>query len=219
MPNEYQSIVQACRPESLADIVGQDSTIARLQRYLSAPYSAAFLFDGPTGTGKTSAALAIASELGCDGPFGGVMRIAAGEQNGAAVRALRKDLSLVPMMGSGWKVPIVDEADYMKGDAPMVWLSVLEELPPETLIIFTTNDPEKLPDRFLDRCERFHFGGGALELGPACQDLIERICRDNEFPAPPRWQDLPGARVDADGNLSVRRVLQGLESWLREAED
>ena len=122
----------------------------------------------------------------------------------------------MPWSGSGWKVAVIDEADYVSKAAAQVWLDVLERLPGRTVVIFTTNNPDKLPQRFRDRCDRFRFEADPLVLGPAVQGLVERIWRDVggvlHRPAP-AWEELEG--IDADGRISVRRVLQGLEGRIR----
>lgn len=213
-------LVDTYRPVGLVDVVGQPDIVRGLQVYLEAPYSGGFLFHGPTGVGKTSVALALAAELGValeHKEFGGLHRIPAGEQTGEAVRELRKNLGYYPWEGSGWKVALIDEADYVSRAAAQVWLDVLERLPEKTLVIFTTNEPGKLPQRFRDRCEAFSFDGGPLTMGPPVQALVGRIWRDvggSLFGEAPRWEDL--ADTDDRGDLSVRRVLQGLEDHIRQ---
>jgi DNA polymerase III delta prime subunit len=61
------------------------------------------------------------------------------------------------MFGSGWKVIVANEADRMTAQAETVWLDRLESLPPRTVIVFTTNYPEKLSQRLRDRCTRLVF--------------------------------------------------------------
>ncbi len=215
----FERLIDTYRPETLKDVIGQDHIVSGLRVYVRAPYSAGFIFEGATGVGKTSAALALARELGVDvgnHEFGGLHRIPAGEQTGEAVRALRKDLGLMAWSGSGWRVAIIDEADYVSKAAAQVWLDVLESLPPRTLVIFTTNNPDKLPQRFLDRCDRFRFEADPQVLGAAVQRLVDRIWRDVgailHRPAP-AWEELEG--IDPNGQISVRRVLQGLEGRIR----
>src|SRR5262249_7688652 len=77
------SLVDRYRPQTLAEICGQGPAMALLQAFAKAPYPAAFVFAGETGTGKTSAALALARDLGCvpdECEFGGIYTISAGDQ-------------------------------------------------------------------------------------------------------------------------------------------
>jgi hypothetical protein len=148
--------------------------------------------------------------------MGGLYQIPSGEQTGESVRGLITALHHCPMMGSGWKAAVVNEADYMSVSAAQIWLDALERLPPKTIIIFTTNHVGKLPQRFRDRCECFTFESGALLLLPAAQALVDRVWSAETVggsPAP-RLEEL-GDLTDAGGNLSFRRVLQRLEQYLR----
>ncbi len=212
-------LIDKYKPTALGDLVGQPDVVKALRGYLANPDPDVFLFTGPTGGGKSAAALALAAELGVDTDhmFGGLHRIPAGEQTADAVRQLSKDLRVMPWEGSGWRVAIVDEADHISKSAAVVWLDVLERLPTKTTIIFTTNTPGALPARFRDRCRSYAFGGDPMFLGPALQGRIDHITRQETAPVEvtaPRWQDL-AEYVDGRQELSVRQVLQSLDGWIR----
>lgn len=210
------SLTELYRPRRLPEMVGQGSVVWRLQDFLEAPHSAAFLFEGPTGVGKTTAALCLAAELGAV-EYGGLEQIRSGMQDGEAVERALESLRYTPMLGSGWKVLIVDEADYMSPKAAQLWLSALEDLPPRSLIVFTTNRPEKFADRFLDRCERFQFESDAEMLGVDAQVLADSIWwRETGREDAPEVSGLPGIRDDS-GAISFRRVVRALEPLLRKA--
>src|ERR1043166_8746291 len=103
LPDKY-------RPQRLADVAGQAPVVRQLAAFAADPYPAAFLFHGPTGTGKTSCACALAAELGVDvaqGELGGLWSIASGEQTAASVRAALSGLATAPWYGSGWRVLVV----------------------------------------------------------------------------------------------------------------
>ncbi|MGH7223102.1 MAG: AAA family ATPase [Gemmataceae bacterium] len=103
---------------------------------------------GEAGTGKTSAALLLAEALGVQidqAEFGGLHQIASGEQTGETVRRRMESLRCRPFFGSSWKVLVVNEADAMTPNAAFVWLDALEDLPPQTVIIFTTNAAGRIP--------------------------------------------------------------------------
>jgi MoxR-like ATPase len=189
-----RSLTERRRPRALSEMVGQGEAVWQLLSFLEAPYATAFLFEGPTGVGKTTAALAVAAELG-------------------AVEDSLRSLHFTPMLGSGWKVVIVDEADFMSPKAAHLWLSALEDLPPRSVVIFTTNSSTKFPDRFLDRCQRIRFEADAVTHARDAQCLIDHVWAEEtgrrEAPAP-KLESLKGA-VDPCGQLSYRRVIRMLE--------
>jgi MoxR-like ATPase len=202
------------RPRTLDQVLGQATAIERLQEFAANPYATAFLFEGETGTGKTSAALALAAELGaCE--FGGLDRIAAGQCVGDTVEKALKQLRYVPMLGSGWKVLILDEADYMVWEGSKsvnIFLGALEDLPPRSVVIFTTNSVQKFPQRFLDRCERIAFDCSAA-THPGAEALIRRVweAEGKEGPAP-ALHELRGV-LDPLKRLSFRRLVTAVATF------
>jgi ATPase family associated with various cellular activities (AAA) len=212
------SLTDKYRPRTLADVVGQPWAVHQLQEFVANPVPCAFLFEGETGTGKTSAALALAHDLGVDvdgGPFGGFHVIASGEQTGESVRRVMDGLRLHTLSGSGWKVLVVNEADCMTPNAAYIWLDVLERLPARTVVVFTTNHADKIPARLRDRCERFRFESGYLALAPYLPELVARVWKGETGRADPPELDALGPLQDEQGNISVRRVIQALVPWIR----
>ncbi len=211
------NLLEKYRPRSLGELLGQPWASHQLQLFAQQPYSAAFLFEGDTGTGKTSAALLLAEALGVQieqGPFGGLHQIASGEQTGETVRRMMESLRCRPFFGSGWKVLVVNEADAMTPNAAFVWLDALEDLPPQTVIIFTTNAAGRIPARLRDRCERLAFESSALLLRPYLQELTDRIWRQEGcVGSPPEVESLGVA--DDNGNASFRRLIQKLTPYIR----
>jgi hypothetical protein len=205
------------RPRNLGELLGQPWASQQLQLFAANPYPAAFLFEGDTGTGKTSAALLLAGALGVhigEGPFGGLHQIASGEQTGETVRRMMESLRCRPFFGSSWKMLVVNEADAMTPNAAFVWLDALEELPPQTVIIFTTNAAGRIPARLRDRCERLTFESSALLLRPYLQELTDRIWREEGcVGSPPDIETL--GLADDNGNASFRRLVQKLTPYIR----
>ena len=204
------------RPVTLADLVGQPEAVDVLTKFAQAPHSASFLFDGETGTGKTSAALALANALGCDlsqspQEFGGVYTISSGEQTPDSVKECYRLMYNTPWHGSGWKVVVVNEADRMSGPAETVWLDRLEQLPKNTVVIFTTNHPEKLSARFIDRSTRLTFVSNADAQHSPAFHLAVKIWKaeTGKKPAARDIQEIVKA-TEQDGKISFRRLVQAL---------
>jgi replication-associated recombination protein RarA len=210
------ALVEKYRPRRLQDLCGQDRAVESLRTFASQPYSISFLFEGETGTGKTSAALALAAELGCgveQQELGGVWTIASGEQSAEAVRATCEMMWHMPMYGSGWRVIIVNEADRMHAAAETIWLDRLEALPPRTVVVFTTNHTARLSKRFRDRCQRIEFACDAGELLGAARDLVARVLREETGADATMEQveKLIATATDEAGQLSFRRLLQAAQ--------
>ena len=206
-------LVERYRPTRLDALCGQEHVDRVLRKYAAAPYPAAFVFEGETGTGKTSAALALAAEVGCDlsqkpAEFGGLHVIASGEQTADTVRETARLMWNSPMYGSGWKVLVVNEADRMHVAAETIWLDLLEAIPPRTTIVFTTNYAGKLSQRFLDRCTRLTFESDGGKLAQSARRLLAAIWKRETGRKPDAGAI---AKVVADatisGQLSFRRAI------------
>lgn len=218
-PRRRQSLTERYRPRRLADVVGQPEIVAHLQALAADPYPCAIILAGETGTGKTSSAWALAADLGCNidadpVEFGGVFSIASGEHNADTLRELWPTLWRIPFESEhGWKVVIVNECEAVNSTVERLWLDRLEELPPKTVIVFTTNNLASLPARFVDRCI-----GGVLEFRAAADDLAEH----GRALARSIWRTETGAEMPADvldrvvtrsiqaGRMSFRRVVQNI---------
>jgi hypothetical protein len=176
------NLARKYRPRSLAEIRGQRAAVQILKRLAQAaaddPTPVALLFHGPSGVGKTASAWALAAALGCDiddPAMSGIHEMPSGQQDGEAVRRLLDTLRLRPLMGRGWKVVIVNEADYMTTQAEAIWLDGLENLPPKTVVIFTTNNTARLTGRLATRCVSIEFDGDPKRLRRPIADMARDI--------------------------------------------
>ena len=209
-----ESLTERHRPATLADVVGQSSAVYQLGTFLEAPAPQAFLFAGPTGVGKTTVARALANDLGVSLDWG-YHQIDSARGDADAVDDALRMLQFVCPAGSGFKLVLVDECDLMTPKAAHLWLSALENLPPKSVVVFTTNRPEALPDRFLDRCERIDFQSAADLLTLDAQALVDRVwLAETGRTDAPSIATLPNV-VDTKGNLSFRRVVAALDPRIR----
>jgi hypothetical protein len=212
-PPTPKPLTEKYRPQRFAEVFGQGAAVCSLQQFVEAPYPAAFLFEGETGTGKTSLALALANELDVSEDWG-LHRIKSGAMDAEAVESvLRTTRYAAP--GGGWKMVICDEADSMSVKARQLWLSALEEIPTKTVIVFTSNHVGKFEQRFLDRCERFTFASDPITLRQDARLLIERVWTGEGYSGePPILDKMPG--IIEDGAISFRRVVQAVQAYRRQ---
>jgi hypothetical protein len=151
--------------------------------------------------------------------LGGVWVIASGEQSADAVRETCRRMWQTPFAGSGWKVVIVNEVDRMSAAAETIWLDRLENLPSRTVVVFTTNYPEKLSARLRDRCVRVGFESSAKRLAGPARDLLAAVWRA-ETESQPDPQFIEGIVKDSvqGGQVSLRRAVQLLSAALVERD-
>ena len=173
----YQALYRAWRPKTFAEIFGQDAIVRTLERQiLSKRIAHAYLFCGPRGTGKTSAAKVFARAINCldetsAEPCGvceacealqressmDVVEIDAASNNGVdEIRDLREKVKYPPAVAK-YKVYIIDEVHMLSTGAFNALLKTLEEPPAHAVFILATTEPQRLPATILSRCQRFDF--------------------------------------------------------------
>jgi DNA polymerase III delta prime subunit len=174
---------------------------------LENPYSAAFLFVGAPGTGKTSLALALANELGAQ-----LHHVPSQSCTVDTVKSLRTKLNFRPMFG-GFHFVLVDEADQMSMAAQLAWLSILDSTnrPDNTIIVFTCNETERFETRFTSRCEAVKFS--TQGIAKATADMLEQVWTNETVDA-----EAPNfARIVKESNNNIRESLQQLQKYIRRA--
>ncbi len=171
------SLYRTWRPRTFADLVGQDAVVRTLTAAIeSGKLAHAYLFSGPRGSGKTSAAKILARCVNCvNGPTAipdnscencramlagtalDVLEIDAASNRGIdEIRALREAVKFAPAT-MRMKIYIIDEAHMLTKEGANAFLKTLEEPPPHALFILATTEPEKLPVTILSRCQRYQF--------------------------------------------------------------
>src|SRR5260370_14816317 len=142
-----ESLAIKYRPKNLSEVLGQPEVVRAVRLFVAQLYPASFLFHGATGVGKTSCAVAMAYELGIavdEGELGGFTEIPSGRLTGEAVKEQMNLLRYTPLVGSGWRMLVCNEADAMTDGAEKQWLDALEHLPPRSVVVFTTNNLAKI---------------------------------------------------------------------------
>ncbi|MBD1383482.1 DNA polymerase III subunit gamma/tau [Metabacillus arenae] len=173
----YQALYRVFRPQQFHDVVGQEHITRTLQNaLLQNKFSHAYLFSGPRGTGKTSAAKVFAKTVNCekapvaepcnecascrgitDGSISDVIEIDAASNNGVdEIRDIRDKVKFAPSAVK-YKVYIVDEVHMLSIGAFNALLKTLEEPPKHVIFILATTEPHKIPLTIISRCQRFDF--------------------------------------------------------------
>ena len=171
----YKSLYRAYRPQTFADVSGQQAIITTLQHAVEENKIAhAYLFCGPRGTGKTTVAKLLAKAINCSntpkpcghcenckeieyGTHPDVIEIDAASNNGVGeVRDLIDKVKYAPTKGH-YKVYIIDEVHMMSDGAFNALLKTLEEPPAHVIFILATTEPHKILPTIISRCQRFDF--------------------------------------------------------------
>jgi DNA polymerase-3 subunit gamma/tau len=188
-PGGYRVLARAYRPQTFAELIGQDAMVRTLGNAIKRDRLAhAFLMTGVRGVGKTSTARLIAKALNCVGPDGqggptidpcGVCEpcraIAEGrhidvvEMDAAShtgVDDVREIIEAVryAAVSARFKIYIIDEVHMLSRNAFNALLKTLEEPPEHVKFLFATTEVNKVPITVLSRCQRFDLRRIPVEL-------------------------------------------------------
>ena len=173
----YQALYRKWRPQKFEDMVGQTAVTKPLKNaIIHHKTSHAYLFTGPRGTGKTSAAKIFAKAINClnpqdgepcndcllckgitEGTIGDVIEIDAASNNGVEeIRDIRDKARYAPTQAT-YKVYIIDEVHMLSTGAFNALLKTLEEPPKNVIFILATTEPHKIPATIISRTQRFDF--------------------------------------------------------------
>ncbi|MBD1371944.1 DNA polymerase III subunit gamma/tau [Hazenella sp. IB182357] len=179
----YRALYRVWRPRQFSDLVGQEHVTQTLTNALNEGHlSHAYLFTGPRGTGKTSAAKLLAKAVNCElgpdaepcnrceacrliseGALMDVVEIDAASNRGVdEIRDLRDKVKYAPSEVR-YKVYIIDEVHMLTTEAFNALLKTLEEPPGHVIFILATTEPHKLPATIISRCQRFSFQRFTIE--------------------------------------------------------
>lgn len=199
------------RPSKWSDVVGQESVVKVLEGAVKlGNVSHAYLFAGPRGTGKTSIARILSSDLGVSG--NDICEIDAASNRGIDnVRELREGVSASPFE-SPYKVYIIDEVHMLTKEAFNALLKTLEEPPSHVIFMLATTEPESLPETVVSRCQVFKLKKPSKKV--ICS-VVERVSAEEGFKLEKGVSDL----ISIFGEGSFRDALGTLQKLLSYSED
>ena len=173
----YQALYRKYRSQTFEEMVGQEVVATTLRQAIDqGKISHAYLFSGPRGTGKTSAAKIFAKAMNCPNQVGGepcndcyicraitegsledVIEIDAASNNGVdEIRDIRDKSTYAPSLAQ-YKVYIIDEVHMLSMGAFNALLKTLEEPTENVVFILATTELHKIPATILSRVQRFEF--------------------------------------------------------------
>ncbi|WP_343517045.1 DNA polymerase III subunit gamma/tau [Klebsiella quasivariicola] len=212
----YQVLARKWRPQTFADVVGQEHVLTALANGLSlGRIHHAYLFSGTRGVGKTSIARLLAKGLNCEsgitatpcgvcdncreieqGRFVDLIEIdAASRTKVEDTRDLLDNVQYAPARGR-FKVYLIDEVHMLSRHSFNALLKTLEEPPAHVKFLLATTDPQKLPVTILSRCLQFHLKALDVEQ---IRHQLEHILGQEQIAFEPRALQLLSRA--ADGSL------------------
>jgi DNA polymerase III gamma/tau subunit len=202
------------RPKSLDHIYGNGSVVASVRSILERQdRPRAWLFTGPSGTGKTTMARIIATAMGCH-------ELDYEERNIADARGIddaRKMMTTMAYMPQGRfedksygtiRVIVLDECQAATRDFQQAILKSLEDTPAHVVFILCTTDPDKLLKTIRTRCTTFEM---SLLPGPTMRDLVRDVLTAESVSWPEETMAAVADAITEMAEGSPRQALVALD--------
>ncbi|MER0122475.1 DNA polymerase III subunit gamma/tau [Streptococcus sp. ZJ93] len=192
----YQALYRKYRSQTFGEMVGQEVVATTLKQAIEQEkISHAYLFSGPRGTGKTSAAKIFAKAMNCPNQVGGepcndcyickaitdgsledVIEIDAASNNGVdEIRDIRDKSTYAPSLAH-YKVYIIDEVHMLSTGAFNALLKTLEEPTENVVFILATTELHRIPATILSRVQRFEFK--SIKIGDITRHLANILSQE-----------------------------------------
>jgi replication factor C small subunit len=194
------------RPDTLDEIVGQETIVERLRSYVARDDLPHMLFAGPAGVGKTTASIAIARELYGEGWEEHFLELNASDERGIdVVRDRIKSFARTSFGGVDHRIIFLDEADALTADAQSALRRTMEQFSNNVRFILSCNYSSQIIDPIQSRCAVFRFA-------PLADEAVEEQVR--------KIADREGIELAADGvdalvyaaDGDMRKAINGLQA-------
>jgi replication factor C small subunit len=196
MDADHTIWIEKYRPVRLADIVGQEEIVERLQSYVKSGSMPHLLFTGNAGVGKTTAAIALAREFFGETWHMNFRELNASDERGIDVvrNQIKQFARISPLGGASFKILFLDEADALTSDAQAALRRTMENYAMTCRFILSCNYSSKIIDPIQSRCAIYRFGSLSSE---AVKEEIRRISRHE------------GLQVSSQAEEAIVYVAQG----------
>ena len=165
------------RPQTFEEICGQKSIVKILDRQLETnKIKNCYLFCGPSGTGKTTIARALAKRINAN--KGTPIEIDAASNNGVDNIRNIIDEAKTRALDAEYKIFIIDECHAISNSGWQAFLKTIEEPPEKTIFMFCTTNPEKVPATIQNRVMKFNLSKVPTK---EIRDRLIYICTEEKF--------------------------------------
>jgi replication factor C small subunit len=180
MDDSHTIWIEKYRPQKLADIVGQNEIIERLESYVKSGNLPHLLFTGTAGVGKTTAAVALAREFFGDSWHMNFRELNASDERGIDVvrNQIKQFARTSPLEGATFKILFLDEADALTPDAQAALRRTMESYAQTCRFILSCNYSSKIIDPIQSRCAIYRFRALGRD---AVKEEIQRIAQQESL--------------------------------------
>jgi len=206
MKEDHTIWIEKYRPVRLADIVGQDEIVQRLQSYVRSGSMPHLLFTGSAGVGKTTAAIALAREFFGESWHMNFRELNASDERGIDVvrNQIKQFARISPLGGASFKILFLDEADALTPDAQAALRRTMENYAQTCRFVLSCNYSSKIIDPIQSRCAIYRFGPLPPE---GIKEEIRRIARAEGLTVSPAAQEAIVYVAQGD----MRRAINALQ--------